>query len=616
MTAWQCTDPAQNNARLIEISARSVWLYAILFLICLCGALDWFAVRTHRLYVDEHLDATKPAGNVSEHFDIHGHTVIPEIVIQNEGHFVFPVHLRAPHTLVFKVKPHGGVASYQIHLRRGGERRLLVSETLSKSRARTISLPLGISELEFSGHGSLAWVDLSLVRKFFLWPVYLLAFLTFGVMTAKFIRARRMLVAEWITLLATILFFLAILETAIRFFASHLPPAIAAARHEFGLVGPDTRWIDPVRYKLRHRPNAKGFGEWRFGDLVRLGMIPKEVSPGTLHRYSFQTDAEGFRNATVREKIDIAALGDSFTDAANAPASDAWPSRLEELTGRIVQNYGTSGFGPQQELYVLRDYALKHKPHWTVLAYFAGNDISDAEAFDRWEHGLDRVAEGPTGWKLRDAFRRYETLYIWTISAFAADALRVTISPAEPPEAKPAVASPTFDRGMFTVPVANQTVRYALFPHYLQKLGIPRAEIERSRGWELTQAALRQMKADCDEGKSAFVLMFIPSKSEVYWPLTERSFAPARLQEVVNFYDRYNHVSLRAEDVHVNRLAQNAMLQAFCAQEKIPMLDLTPLFEREVENGHEVYFPDDTHWNAHAQDLAARKLAEFLATHP
>jgi hypothetical protein len=153
-------------------------------------------------------------------------------------------------------------------------------------------------------------------------------------------------------------------------------------------------------------------------------------------------------------------------------------------------------------------------------------------------------------------------------------------------------------------------------PQYLQKLGIPRAEIERSRGWELTQAALRQMKADCDQGQSAFVLMFIPSKSEVYWPLTERSFAPARLQEAVDFYDRSNHVSLRVEDVHVNRLAQNAMVQAFCAQEKIPMLDLTPLLEREVEDGHEVYFPDDTHWNAHAHDLAARKLAEFLATQP
>jgi lysophospholipase L1-like esterase len=98
--------------------------------------------------------------------------------------------------------------------------------------------------------------------------------------------------------------------------------------------------------------------------------------------------------------------------------------------------------------------------------------------------------------------------------------------------------------------------------------------------------------------------------------LTERSFAPAALQEAVDFYCRYTHMPLPIETVRSNRLAQNALLQAFCAQEKIPILDLTPPLEREVEAGHEMYFPDDTHWNAAGHDLAARELAKFLDLQP
>ncbi len=610
--------PARRSGGWGCVSNWARWIYAALFVICLCAAADWFTARTRRLYVDEHADATRQAGTVWQHFGIRGHAVVPAIVSRDEGRFVFPIDLRAPHKLIFKLKPQGGAASYQIYLRRGDERRLLASETASKSGTRTVSVPRGIGELEFSEQGSLAWLDLRLTRAFFLWPVYLLAFLAFCAMTVRLVRARRMFVAEWLTLLVTVLFTLALMEAALRFFALKLPPALIAARREFGLVGPDARWVDPARYKMRLRPNMDTYGEWRFGDLVRLGVIPKAVSPATLYRYPFRTDAEGFRNAAVREKIDIAALGDSFTDGAASHASEAWPSRLEALTGRTVQNYGTSGFGPQQELYVLRDYALKHQPRWTVLGYFAGNDIYDAEAFDRWENGVARVGEELSGWKLTDSFRRGETLYLWTIGAFLADSLRRLASPGETAMVRPPLSAtaPGFDRGMFTVPVGQRTLKYAFLPPYLQKLGLPRAEVEKSRGWELAQSALREMKSECDRQGSTFVVMLIPSKSAVYWPLTERTFTPELLQTAIDFYCRYNHMPLRLADVRANRLVQHEMLQAFCAQEKIPMLDLTPLLEREVEAGHNMYFPDDSHWNASGHDLAARELAKFLSLQP
>src|SRR5438445_552752 len=97
-------------------------------------------------------------------------------------------------------------------------------------------------------------------------------------------------------------------------------------------------------------------------------------------------------------------------------ASSAWrscagrragaPARLEQRLGVAVQNYGTAGFGPQQELLVLRDFVVRHRPSRVVLAYFAGNDLFDAERFDRFEqsHGF---AEAMTlGWPIKDVYSR------------------------------------------------------------------------------------------------------------------------------------------------------------------------------------------------------------------
>jgi SGNH hydrolase-like domain, acetyltransferase AlgX len=446
--------------------------------------------------------------------------------------------------------------------------------------------------------------------------LYLISAITLVALALRPPRARIRRGGEWLTLSVTTLLCLTIAESILRFRGPKLAAAIVATRTEFGLVGQDSRWIDPVRYKIRLRPNLNTYYEWRFGDIVRLNFIPKEVSPAVTHRYPIRIDAEGFRNDAVRGKIDVAALGDSFTDATTGLVDESWPIRLGKITGRTVQNYGTSGFGPQQELYALRDYALRRKPKWVVLAFCAGNDLSDAELFDLWEKNPSRPIEERAGWRLAESYRRYETFYIWSVARIAGESISRRPVQAKKLSAVPSSDAPRFDRGMFTVPLADHAVQFALFPPYLEKLGVLRTEIERSRGWVLTQAALREMKADCARNGTSLILMFVPDKAQVYWPLAERFFTTAELQGQIDFYCRYNHKPLRVEDVHSNRLAQNALLRDFCAQEGIPMLDLTASLQRKVEAGRELYFADDTHWNAAGHDIAARELAKFLTHQP
>src|SRR6185295_4065220 len=95
-------------------------------------------------------------------------------------------------------------------------------------------------------------------------------------------------------------------------------------------------------------------------------------------------------------------------------------SQLERRLGVTVQNYGTAGFGPQQELLVLKDYVAAHRPARVVLAFFAGNDIFDAEAFDEFERSGGLNARAAPGWRIKDVFTRAETWYV--VSALKAGA--------------------------------------------------------------------------------------------------------------------------------------------------------------------------------------------------
>jgi hypothetical protein len=597
-------------------SARPFWILAALFAVCLLAAADWFTAGTLRLYVDDDSAANRQEGSVWQHFGVRGNEVVPEIISDKEARFVFPISLATPHWLLFSAQPEG-VAEYKIILRNGERSQQIAARKITSAVSEKISLPAGDGELQFVVHGHIAWFDPRLVRRFFLGPVYLggLVALTLAWRNRPARLAARASISNWLALIVSTLVCLAVIEFVLRRVALKLPPAVLSARHDLGLFAPDPRWIDSPRYEQRLRPNLDTICEWQFGDIVRMGFLPPELADGETHRYPFQTDAEGFRNPTVRSDIDVAALGDSFTDAMTSPVEESWPACLEQITGKKVQNYGTSAFGPQQELYVLQDYAIHHQPRHVVVAYFAGNDFFDAERFERWRQGGDRPGEETTGWRLQKKYRRYETFFLTTLARVALPAVAPKRNVA--PSTANGNSRPRFDRGLYEIPTPGGAfLRFAVMPAYLQKLGKPRQEFERGRGWELVRGTLRQMKETCDRAGSRLTVMFVPAKAEVYWPLIERSLGGDELQRALDFSCGYNHMQLRAADISVNRLAQNDLLRDFCAEAEIPFLDLTPVLEQNAAAGRAVYFADDAHWNAAGHEVAARELAKFLALEP
>ena len=86
-------------------------------------------------------------------------------------------------------------------------------------------------------------------------------------------------------------------------------------------------------------------------------------------------DRNGFRNSVDLQQADIVVIGDSYIEGYMTPESKLATTLLGQLQGKTVANLGHSGYGPQQELVVLKRYGLPLHPHTVIWAFFEGNDL-------------------------------------------------------------------------------------------------------------------------------------------------------------------------------------------------------------------------------------------------
>ncbi|MCX6544637.1 MAG: GDSL-type esterase/lipase family protein [Acidobacteria bacterium] len=617
--------------RAIRLIPHVLLLVALATLLLL--AKEWAYVATYRLYLDRRVDDAV-GSTARQRFDLDKTGVVPRIVLRDER-VSFRAAIGQDSTIRAHLTP-TGAASFEIHLRQGDADRVVARGNVAGPMAIECQFPTGNGIVDIVSHGELTWSDLQLRRNLRIAPeLWLLGILTICWLIWR--RARK--TCRWLhpalpqplpgrfawmaalTMFASVGVALLAAEVGLRVASSRLPSGISALRHDLGEPTEDPRWQSSPRYGRRLMPNVRGAeNEWRDGDVIRMGFVPSAMSERRIHRYAFSSDGEGFRNAVTRDPIDVAALGDSFTDALTMAVESAWPSQLERRLGLVVQNYGTAGFGPQQERLVLQDFALTHHPRVVVLAFFAGNDIRDAERFEEFERGDHSVTQPTLGWPIRDVVIRADTWYLTSAIQAAARAATAAALPATAvadavgtsSASSSRSAGPRFDRGVFTVPVNGLTLRWAFMPPYLNLLRYSEDDLAARRGWALAIENIRDMQRASSDAGARFVLMFIPFKSQVYLPLLERTFSGEELASALHFSLPDMPVPLDLARLSRNRLAQNALMRRVCAGTGIPFLDLTTALQERVEKGENMYFPDDSHLNEAGEALTAATLAEFL----
>ena len=307
------------------------------------------------------------------------------------------------------------------------------------------------------------------------------------------------------------------------------------------------------------------------------------------------TDANGFRNSPPEKPTyGIVALGDSFTRGTGV--ATPWPQKLAEYTGSDVLNLGDVGFGPQDELKVLRQYGLKKQPQWVILAYFEGNDLYDAASYEQaspfilLRFGKYILNRGIAAWHERNSVQT---------------------------EASAAVISN--DRYPITIMIHHKDLQTVFFSSYISWLSLSREAIAASQNYRLVRESILQMQELSESAGANFLLVYVPSKSHVYLPYLNDPDTLARVFSDVPVIELDDKGSLQFRDktvtpdlVRQHMDDQAHLLADFAAENHLRFLNLTPFFQQEAGTGAELYYPYDTHWNQLGQDLAAENIFMYM----
>jgi hypothetical protein len=305
------------------------------------------------------------------------------------------------------------------------------------------------------------------------------------------------------------------------------------------------------------------------------------------------TDANGFRNSPPEKATyGIVAIGDSFTRASGV--ASPWPQKLAEHAGSDVLNLADVGLGPQDELKVLQQYGLKKHPNLVIMAYFEGNDLYDAAAYEQANPFiLPRFARYILGRSI-DAWqaRRWNGAH--------------------------AAVAPSY-RYPITVTINNKDLEMAFFSSYIAWLSVSREEIESSQNYRLTREIILQMRELSQSADAKFLLVYLPSKVHVYLPYLNDAKILARVFTDIPMIEldeagflQFTNKTATLELTRQHMDDQVHVLAAFAVEQDINYLDLTPYFQKEAGKGAELYYPFDTHWNQQGHDLAAETINEYI----
>ncbi len=313
----------------------------------------------------------------------------------------------------------------------------------------------------------------------------------------------------------------------------------------------------------RHDPYYR-YEEPYQGNLGAALCTPPDVSKNVVVHY----DRHGFRNSVDLQQADIVVIGDSYIEGYMTLESKLATTLLSRLQDKTVANLGHSGYGPQQELVVLKRYGLPLHPRIVIWAFFEGNDFSDAEWYE------DKVARaGSPFW--RNLWHRSLTRNVLTRT------LRPATECTPHPE------------------IEHFQAHFMDEQHVATPVFFAPSEIEPFSESRLSKVliSLAEAAALCREHNIAFMVAFIPEKYRVYHDLSNVTFGSDAIP------------SWRVSNLPVELARRLAQLDL-----GVHYVDLTSALKTASRRGIVTYLPDDTHWTDAGNRVVAEALHEALGS--
>jgi len=279
-------------------------------------------------------------------------------------------------------------------------------------------------------------------------------------------------------------------------------------------------------------------------------------------------DQNGFRNETDMISADIAVIGDSFVEGPNVSEKERMSTILGTRLGRKVVNLGQIGYGPQQELVVLKRFGLAMRPSLIIWAFFEGNDLKNSREYEAvkadWEGfvaGIDSFGQRSF---TKNALQAVENIVGHTKRSGLIRSCEVPGSGGVP------------ERLYFLYPGAPVSA-------------VDEAELNRT-GEILAEAA----RLGAAQG-AQFLVIFIPAKYRVF-----ASFCRTDVNSELRSWT-------------INNLPLQVAALAKDLGGKAQYLDLTPALVDSAVKGGLPYLSDDSHWSSEGHRVAAEAIITRLA---
>lgn len=319
-------------------------------------------------------------------------------------------------------------------------------------------------------------------------------------------------------------------------------------------------WLHPPYYRMK--------GRYSRGDIGKALCFIENDSRAYDSRY----DRNGFRNESDLDAADIAVVGDSFVEAMMLPSSELLTSVLGQLENSTVANLGVAGYGPQQELGVLKKHAMNLHPKTIVWFFYEGNDLEDAREY-----------ETKAGRFPKDGNRTYRLFQ----RSFTSNAMRAFLR-----TKRGCNPSRDLERRFGTIQDPQGLKHRMYFAYPIQPL--TKSDLE---ALEKVRAALVEGYRLCRERGIRLIVVFGPTEYRVY-----------------NGLSNLVEVAEEVKSWEINDLPDRLRNVVSGISSDIVYVDLTTAFKKEAARGTRIFLTDDTHWSSAGHQVVAQTLHNVLSS--
>ena len=344
-------------------------------------------------------------------------------------------------------------------------------------------------------------------------------------------------------------------------------------------------------------------------------------------QYHFRTNSKGlryreipFKPAINERRIFVA--GDSFTEGDGVEDRDRFTDLLEssfrkpDSTVNFI-NGGLSGAGPLEYGNLFVKVGLQYKPDALLVCFYV-NDVSNtAERLFRIPFMMDPPRGRSRFRKLVHKFwprfntqieileemqnRRASTATsdFVTIVTDTARSRRISEQAIEKWKTSvPAGLVVEVNNGQFNGSILSQGL---LNPNYWTD-AIDIESPSAIQRWQTMERILLALIEHCKLSKTEMAMVLLPSPFQC----DPSSHEPDNPWVATGSEIRREWLT---EETEVQRRLSN-----WAVQQRIPFLDLTPEFRKQIQTGKVLYWPLDGHWNAAGHRIAATTIANWLQT--